>query len=403
MRKTFKEVDFLFPQKFKIRNFIKLPATEPFSEEAVGLLDALAKILLYDRSAKIYPDIVTFAFFCRKGNILKLKEKYTTNDNLRLGRGIVFHISPSNVPINFAYSLLCGILAGNTNIIRVPSKPFEQIDIIINALTKLKSDLINNSFLSRLVLLRYARQNIATDYFSSICDVRVIWGGDQTIEEIRKNQIPARSFDITFADRYSICIINADKYIFEKKPKKIAEAFYNDTYLFDQNACTSPQLIIWLGKKRNVKKSKIVFWDNLHAVVKDKYKIQPIISVDKLTTLFNQAICSHPIKKEASTDNLIWRVEIERLENDLDEHRCSCGYFLEYHASSLSELKQIINRKYQTLAYYGISNRNLQSFIRDEMLSGIDRIVPIGKTMDFSLTWDGYNLIETLSRNVEIV
>jgi len=34
---------------------------------------------------------------------------------------------------------------------------------------------------------------------------------------------------------------------------------------------------------------------------------------------------------------------------------------------------------------------------------GIDRIVPIGATMDFSLIWDGRNLINTLSREVEIV
>ena len=25
-------------------------------------------------------------------------------DNLRIGRGIAFHITPSNVPLNFAYS-----------------------------------------------------------------------------------------------------------------------------------------------------------------------------------------------------------------------------------------------------------------------------------------------------------
>ena len=35
--------------------------------------------------------------------------------------------------------------------------------------------------------------------------------------------------------------------------------------------------------------------------------------------------------------------------------------------------------------------------------SGIDRIVPIGRTMDFSLNWDGYNLINTLSREIEII
>ena len=34
---------------------------------------------------------------------------------------------------------------------------------------------------------------------------------------------------------------------------------------------------------------------------------------------------------------------------------------------------------------------------------GIDRIVPIGRTMEFSSVWDGYELINTLSRRIEII
>ena len=33
-------------------------------------------------------------------------------------------------------------------------------------------------------------------------------------------------------------------------------------------------------------------------------------------------------------------------------------------------------------------------------LTGVDRIVPVGHTMDFALTWDGYDLIQTLSRKI---
>lgn len=403
MQKRFKDVDFLFPIDFIVDEFLQIPSNEPFSAIAINYLDALAKTLLKDKKAKVYPDVATFAFFCRKGNIVKLKEKHTNTDILRLGRGIVFHVAPSNVPVNFAYSFLCGILSGNTNIVRVPSKHFEQIDIIINAIKKLSKEPNFKAFSKRMALVRYDRQNTATNYFSSICDVRIIWGGDQTIQEIRNNKLPARSFDITFADRYSLCIIDADKYKNEENPEKIASAFYNDTYLFDQNACTAPHLLIWLGSQENVKQGKKVFWEKLHQIVKSKYEVQPVIAVDKLTSLFNQAIHSKVIKKEDSQDNLIWRIKLDSLNQDIDQFRCTCGYFSEYHAASLAELAQIVNRKYQTLAYYGIEKTDLQHFIRDEKPSGIDRIVPIGKTMDFSLTWDGFDLINALSRCCEIV
>ena len=39
-----------------------------------------------------------------------LKKEYKKDESLRLGRGIIFHIAPSNVPINFAYSLVAGLL-----------------------------------------------------------------------------------------------------------------------------------------------------------------------------------------------------------------------------------------------------------------------------------------------------
>ena len=83
--------------------------------------------------------------------------------------------------------------------------------------------------------------------------------------------------------------------------------------------------------------------------------------------------------------------------------RCNSGYFSEYHAIGLSELSKIINKKYQTLAYYGFSKKELKDFIYQLKPSGIDRIVPIGKTMDFSLKWDGYDLITALSREIDIV
>lgn len=403
MQKNLNEVEFLFPREFNLDLFIQQSPLEPFSEESIEYLNALSLALNKTPNVRDYPDVATFAFFCRKANILNLKKQYTTENIIRLGRGVVFHIAPSNVPVNFAYSLICGILSGNLNIVRVPSKNFEQVEIIVNAIRKLNIEEKYHKFSERISLVRYDRQSSATATFSSLCDVRIIWGGDQTIEQIRMNKIPACAFDITFADRYSICVINADKYILESNPEKVALGFYNDTYLFDQNACTAPHLVIWLGNAANVETAKDIFWNNLYDLVKSRYNVQPVIAVDKLTSFYNQAAHSEDVKKINTPDNLIWRIELAELSKDIDEFRCTSGYFSEYHASSLSELSNIINRKYQTMAYYGIEPGEFRQFILQVKPNGIDRIVPIGKTTEFSLTWDGFNLIETLSRKIELI
>lgn len=403
MQQNFNDIEFLFPREFDTDSFIQYSPLEPFSEDSVEYLNALSLELNKSPNIRNYPDVATFAFFCRKANILHLKKKYSPEDLLRLGRGIAFHIAPSNVPVNFAYSLICGMLSGNLNIVRVPSKRFEQVEIICSAIQKLNLEPKYQTFSSRIALVRYDRQSLATAYFSSICDVRIIWGGDNTIEQIRANKLPPRSFDVTFADRYSLCAINADKYIHESSPEKIALGFYNDTYLFDQNACTAPHLIIWLGSSESIEIAQKIFWDNLYELVKSRYQIQPVIAVDKLTSFYNQAALSVQVKKTNTPDNLIWRIELNDLSKDIDEFRCTSGYFSEYKATSLFELSKTIDRKYQTLSYYGIEKDDLIQFINQVKPKGIDRIVPIGKTTDFSLTWDGFNLIESLSRRIEFL
>ena len=350
-----------------------------------------------------FPEVATFAFFCRKSNILQLKKKHHDAEKVRMGRGLVFHIAPSNVPVNFAYSLVCGLLAGNANIVRVPSKDFEQVGMICRAVAQVCRNEKHGNLAKRIALVRYDRQNAATAIFSSVCDVRIIWGGDDTIAQIRKDALPARAFDVTFADRYSVCAIRADAYVQEPAPEKVAEGFYNDTYLFDQNACTAPHLIIWTGGPENIARAKEIFWSSLYDLVKSKYPVQPVIAVDKLTSFYAQAAQLDAVKKSGTPDNSLWRVNLETLPADIDQFRCTSGYFAEYDAGSLEELAPAVNRKYQTLAYYGFGQEELTSFIRHARLFGIDRVVPIGKTTDFSLVWDGYELITTLSRTVDIV
>ena len=172
--------------------------------------------------------------------------------------------------------------------------------------------------------------------------------------------------------------------------------------MFDQNACTSPHLVLWVGSNDQVGKAQQLFWGSLKNIVDANYNVQPVIAVDKLTSFFNQAIRMKNISLVNKSDNLLWRVTLNELSSNIDDFRCNSGYFSEYHVKNIEELSSVINKKYQTLAYYGFSKEYLAGLIDQLKPAGIDRIVPIGRTTDFSLIWDGYNLINTLSRIIEI-
>lgn len=388
----------LFPKQMNWETFFSVRPDVPFSNEVLEFLSALSKSLLKDPQSRLYPDVSTFAFFCRKANLLGLKTEYIRDGEIRLGRGILFHIAPGNVPVNFAYSLVSGLLAGNSNVVRVSSKDFPQVNLIIRHLDALAGTGAYQNVAERIALVRYDRDSEANAYFSSKCNVRVIWGGDKTIETIRKNPIPSRSFDVCFADRYSIAAIDTRTVnaASDDEINKLAEDFYNDTYLFDQNACSAPHSIFWLGPE-NVSEAKNRFWSAVHKVVLEKYTFQPVMATNKLTAFYRQAV-NLDVKKEDTPDNFIFRVNLGTLPMNLEDYRCTCGYFSEYIISSLNEIAPLINVKYQTLAYFGISKESLEKFVLDNKINGLDRIVSVGHTTDFSLTWDGWNLIESFTR-----
>lgn len=393
----------LFPKSVDWDRFLSFCPDVPFSDKVIEFLNTLSGELMKDRRSRLYPDAITFAYFCRKANLLRLKKEYVKDSELKLGRGILFHIAPSNVPINFGYSLVAGLLAGNANIVRVSTKHFDQVDLIIGHLYKLIESGKYDEVANRIVLVRYDRTSDANALFSNMANARVIWGGDTTIKAIRQNQLPARSFDVCFADRYSIAAVNPKAIVeaSDVEMRNLAEAFYNDTYLFDQNACSAPHTIFWLDDEC-LKEAKNRFWNAVHELVSSRYTLQPVMSVDKLTAFYRQSAYMD-VRSEKMPDNFVVRAKLEELYNNIEDFRCACGYFSERTISSLDEIASIINLKYQTLAYYGLDRNELKSFVLRNHLKGIDRIVPIGETTAFSLTWDGYNLIDTFTREVSVL
>lgn len=373
------------------------PARIPFDTQVIEFLNQVSKQLLSDREAKGYPDVVTLAFWMRKASLEVLKKRFVKEETtvVSLGRGTAFHIAPSNVPVNYAYSLVAGLLCGNKNVVRIPSKEFEQVRIINKAF----SDALQMypEMVPYVCLVQYGHDASVNEAMSSIADVRVIWGGDNTIAEIRKAPLKPRASEITFADRYSLAVIDSEAYLEVEGKQKIANDFFNDTYLTDQNACTSPRVVVWTGNRKE--EAKNVFWKELHEMLYGKYELSGVQAVNKLTSGYLLAAVKEGVKKLPSEDNLIVRMWVPELTADLMELKDNSGYFFEYDCDDILELKDFCDdARCQTVSYFGDKEKLRPLVLRG--IAGVDRIVPMGKTMDFDFFWDGYNLFERMTRNV---
>lgn len=391
----FNRINYLIGSVDIVTQLPTVPAMEMFAERVVSCLNDVSRELMKDPRSKEYSDVITFAFWIRKGSILKLKERFDSGYGFRLGKGVVFHIAPSNVPVNFAYSLVSGLLCGNANVVRVPSKDFQQVSIITDAFNKV---MMNYTEMKPYILcVRYDRNKEINDMFSSFADMRVVWGGNNTIAELRNSPLSPRSGEITFADRYSLALIDADHYLETEDKQKVAEDFYNDTFFSDQNACTSPKIIVWIGKRIN--EAKELFWKIEHDYVRNKYTFQPIQAVNKLTKCYLIAAQESGIILEGNEDNLIIRMRVPEIKDYLMDFFDNSGYFYEYDCRNIFELVPLCNDiRCQTIAYIGSKDKILPLIKMG--VKGIDRVVPMGKTMDFDLIWDGYNLPALLSRTI---
>ena len=368
-----------------------------FDNDVIDFLQKLSVSLMSDENIRKYSDIAAFAYFCRKSNIKKERQKQ--ENEFRLGRGLCFHIAPSNIPLNFAFSYVMALVAGNANIVRMPSKNFPQAEIVIS---KIK-DLLENypKLLQRTAFVKYDKNSDWTQHFSLIADCRMIWGGDTTISSLKKQETKASCVDVTFPDRYSVAIIDGNS-ILESDSKalsKLAADFYNDTYLMDQNACSSPKLILWLNDNKDARK---LFWGKEVELAKIKYLLQPYVSVDKFTKLCIESIKNKNLSSINYTENYCYRAEISTLSEDLFADHSFGGWFFEYSLEDITDFVKITTPKIQTVTYYGIDPNLIHRALQDFPTKGIDRVVPIGKALDIGFDWDGIKIINNLSRYIKI-
>ena len=399
------KISYLVGNKDILLNSSVIPAFRVFSNEIVGFLSDLSRELLSIKGIRQHQDVLSYAYWIRKASIEKEKESYDLEH--RLGRGVAFHIAPSNVPVNFAVSMTSSLLAGNITVIRVSNKQFEEVSIICDAINKVLERFEHEAVRSHICIIRYDHSDEISAFLSSICDVRVIWGGDRTIREIRKFPIPSRAIEMCFADRHSIAIIDPDAYL-KMDASEIADKFYTDTYYSDQNACSSPRIVIWTKESREAKKR---FWDALKTKVDKEYEMSPIQAVDKQSVFAELAMKSGSISlyKEGlfdDSDNKIIVVDADSLalsDNEtIMDYKMGGGYFFQYTVSSFDEIIPIMNKKCQTVAVLGLDKNDIVNFLMKKGVRGIDRVVNVGDTMGLEFIWDGYNMIESMSREVYI-
>ena len=194
----------------------------PFSNESVAFLNELSNTLLKDKDAVKYGDILSLAFWLREKNIKEIKNNFFNKNYKKNEIGNIFHITPTNVPTNFVYSFIFGFLTGNSNLIKLPNQKFEQVDIICKHIKNLFNKKKYLKYKNSNFFFKYNSSNDQiTEKISKISDVRMVWGGDETIKKIKKIDTKLKVKDLYFSEKYSLSVISSLKYLNSKNSSKI--------------------------------------------------------------------------------------------------------------------------------------------------------------------------------------
>lgn len=375
-----------------------------FDARTVGFLDEISQRILRDQTLRQLPAFVSLAYWLRKANIETLRKEQVseldkTRSVVRQPLGLVFHVCPSNVDTIFLYSLAISLLAGNRNVLRVSHRmQSPALTRLFNIMETIMQQEGTSIFSSYCCVVAYGHEEDINAYLSAHADARILWGGDKTVSLFRSFPTAPRCRDIAFPDRTSCSIISSDA-ILRLPPDALSETcrqLYNDTFVFDQLGCSSPQVFFFLGDASQNEQAKDLVYDGLHHWAKEKYhhEVSGLASL-KLNRLSSDAMegRAHSSRRDS---NLLFFVDLNEMP-DGSLHGCGGGYLYVKGIGSVDELETYINKKVQTVGYFGLDRDAIIHLSQISAGLGLDRIVPIGKALAFNDHWDGYDLLDQLT------
>jgi hypothetical protein len=377
----------------------------PFDERVINFVGKLSQKILTTPSVRAFPELAALGHWFRKARLLDMAQTCCppVKGQVQIGRGLAFHLAPSNVDSVFMYSWLLSLLAGNTNLVRVSQKGSEQLDFLIRILQELAQKQEHVDVVQRFVLLTYSHDDHITEQISQACMVRVIWGGDETVRAIRAIPLRPMATELCFADRFSAAALSAQAVLNAQAAEfnELIKGFYNDTFWFAQQACSSPRMVAWVGNATDIEAAQKKFWPALTKRAKDNSaENTPAMLMARLGTTFEYAAGGlAELSGDSACTNFPATLELitENFEKIREIH-CGNGLFVQFGIAHLVELGPKLTDKEQTLAVYGFGEQDYLALITTLQPRALDRIVPVGSALAFDQVWDGQACMTSFTR-----
>ena len=230
----------LYPRLKTLRE--KLPAETGFSSEMIELgiqelvwtLDPEVLVKKLNAEMRSVPPTPEFLYRPESQTLLH-----------REPLGIVLHVLSGNVFLVGVGSLMEGLLTNNITFLKMSSHEKVFLPELIRSIQEVDKDgVVSRS----IALVDYAStQTEVISEFKKRVDGIVVWGGEDAVKAYRSG-LPARSRLILFGPKLSLAVVTNEG-LAREGLANVAGSLAFEISIWDQNACTAPQLCFVEGEK----------------------------------------------------------------------------------------------------------------------------------------------------------
>ena len=381
--------------------------------EVIAIFGSWAKSL-DARELDDFPGIVFLRMWLRRGTLEPMVVRelgansldggWTENGRARLRAfplGVVGHWPAGNVEIQPILSMTCALLGGNAALVRIPRGLVDLTRILMEKLAQ--SD--PSERLTRRICMaafEHGRQDLH-EAMARVVDGAMIWGGQESVLQVRSLPFPHWARIQVFGPRISVAAMDAGAWNNPTEQETWCLRMARDLWQFDQQACSSPQVLYIENKSRQST---------------DQF-------LSALQRAFERENNAHPRQDIAATlTSTISRARAAWLLDDVS-HRAvfPMGPDWTLLIGSGSDIPQPVQGKtltvlevddlidavskldgnVQTLGLGMADSEREKEVALLAGQKGVDRIVKLGRMHTFVPPWDGVDLIRPMVRMVRHV
>ncbi len=383
-------------------------------EQRMDLFQQFGRNLRSDKEIRQWEGVPFLSNWLGKGNLTKILIKNLGSleilkDFIGEGqkktkaqpRGLVCHYIAGNVPTLGLFSLIQSMLVGNSNIVKVP--PVSQFTFLelVKIFEKTESNGIKGADILKTVAVIHIpiTDDVSNLKLSLIADARIMWGGQEAIDAISKTTKMTHCDDIIFGPKYSFGVLDRKAQESEDFPKLIRQ-FVNDIIVFDQGACSSPQVIFFEKGSFDLRTIGQKFEEEFKIAAKkfpkilvDQYLASKIINIRADYAL-------SPEKDIIASKENDWTVLMDK-NVQLEEPVQSRTIFLK-EIDSVMDCVALITPRIQSIGTAIYDKEKLMTFTDAVTYKGVARCILPGQMNFYDSPWDGIFILNRLVRWVTL-